>query len=372
MEMWRGRGHYEKIDHRRKLGKVLKYLWSLPSHRAAFRDIANAIDNSSENEGKSMSVDEDIPTNGFQGSDNAETWDSNYFIRFANGIMNETNLQVNEALTSLAKVREIQELQKSAEWASMSEEQRKEKQEKLEEGERDARMCSGLCMDTIHMVNFLTTDEAIIKPFLTEEILPRFTSMLLNMINNLTGKKSKELKVDNMEKYDFHPKDMLREVCEIMLHVCSYPEFVEAVVSNGYYLNGVPLEDAITIVSKHSLVSQQNKEALVAFRQSTRLLETKARELDKLLEEAPPDFLDPLLATLMEDPVLLQTSNTVVDKATISQQMLNEAIDPFNRAPITQADIVPQPELKAKIQAWLAEARVKAEEMAAEAENTVP
>ena len=176
--------------------------------------------------------------------------------------MNETNLQVNEALTSLAKVREIQELQKSAEWASMSEEQRKEKQEKLEEGERDARMCSGLCMDTIHMVNFLTTDEAIIKPFLTEEILPRFTSMLLNMINNLTGKKSKELKVDNMEKYDFHPKDMLREVCEIMLHVCSYQEFVEAVVSNGYYLNGVPLEDVITIVSKHGLVSSRTKKSL--------------------------------------------------------------------------------------------------------------
>ena len=32
-------GHYEKIDHRRKLGKVLKYLWSLPSHRAAFQTL---------------------------------------------------------------------------------------------------------------------------------------------------------------------------------------------------------------------------------------------------------------------------------------------------------------------------------------------
>ena len=152
-----------------------------------------------------------------------------------------------------------------------------------------------------------------------------------------------------------------------MLHVCSYPEFVEAVVKNGYYLNGVPLEDAISIVSKHGLVTQQNKDALVAFRQSTKVLETKARELDKLLEEAPSDFLDPLLATLMEDPVLLRTSSTVVDKATISQQMLNEAIDPFNRAPITQADIVPQPDLKAKIQAWLADAKTKAEEMAAKA-----
>ena len=314
-------------------------------------------------------MDTDIPEEGvgMVGTSNAEAWDSNYFIRFANGIMNETNLQVNEALTNLALVREIQELQKTAHWATMSEEEHKEKEEKLSEAESHARQSAGLCMDTIHMVNFLTTDEAITRPFLTDEILPRFTSMLLNMVNNLTGKKSKDLKVDNTEKYDFHPKDMLREVCEIILHVCIYPEFVEAVVKDGYYMNGAPLDAAISIVSKHGLVAPQNKDTLIAFRQRARLLEVSARELDKLMEEAPADYLDPLLATIMEDPVLLKTSGTTVDRSTISQQILNEAIDPFNRAPITQADIIPQPELKTKIQAWLVEARLKAQQVAAKA-----
>ena len=31
-------------------------------------------------------------------------------------------------------------------------------------------------------------------------------------------------------------------------------------------------------------------------------------------------------------------------------QLLNDPIDPFNRAPLTMADVTPQPELKAQIE----------------------
>ena len=35
-------------------------------------------------------------------------------------------------------------------------------------------------------------------------------------------------------------------------------------------------------------------------------------------------------------------------------------MDPFNRSPLTMSQLVPQPELKASIEAWIAEERSKA------------
>lgn len=41
------------------------------------------------------------------------------------------------------------------------------------------------------------------------------------------------------------------------------------------------------------------------------------------MEDAPPEFMDPLLDTLMKDPVRLPTSKNIVDRSTIAQHLLN-------------------------------------------------
>ena len=52
-------------------------------------------------------------------------------------------------------------------------------------------------------------------------------------------------------------------------------------------------------------------------------------------EEPPEEFCDPIMGTLMEDPVRLPTSGQVVDRNTIARQLLQNPIDPFNRQPLT-------------------------------------
>ena len=50
---------------------------------------------------------------------------------------------------------------------------------------------------------------------------------------------------------------------------------------------------------------------------------------------------DPLMFTLMEDPVILPTSRTSVDRSTIRSHLLSDPNDPFNRAPLRIEDVVP-------------------------------
>lgn len=87
-----------------------------------------------------------------------------------------------------------------------------------------------------------------------------------------------------------------------------------------------------------------------------------------MTDEAPFEFLDPLLSTIMRDPVYLPTSSNIVDRSTITQHLLNDetgpdyaalfltpCLDPFNRMPLKADMLQPQPELKAQIDAWLRE-----------------
>jgi hypothetical protein len=77
----RGAGYYEKMEYRRYIMMVLKHLWALPTHRSAFRGIAQH---------------------------RSEEEESNYFVRFANGLMNETNALVAETIDLLAEIKNTQ------------------------------------------------------------------------------------------------------------------------------------------------------------------------------------------------------------------------------------------------------------------------
>lgn len=51
--------------------------------------------------------------------------------------------------------------------------------------------------------------------------------------------------------------------------------------------------------------------------------------------------VDPLMATLMEDPVILPSSNVTIDRQTIKIHLLSDPKDPFNREPLKLEDVIP-------------------------------
>ena len=70
--------------------------------------------------------------------------------------------------------------------------------------------------------------------------------------------------------------------------------------------------------------------------------------------DVPEEFLDPILYTLMKDPVKLPSSGVFIDRATIVSHLLSDATDPFNRSSLSVDMLVPAEKLKADIEAWKA------------------
>jgi len=100
-------------------------------------------------------------------------------------------------------------------------------------------------------------------------------------------------------------------------------------------------------------------ESMTAFESLPALVEKASREVaedEALLSDAPDEFLDEILSTFMKDPVILPSGH-FVDRSTITQHLLNDPIDPFNREEMTIDDVKPALELKARIDQWLEEKR---------------
>lgn len=85
-------------------------------------------------------------------------------------------------------------------------------------------------------------------------------------------------------------------------------------------------------------------------------LNEKDTIIDELVyEDVPDEFLDPLMDTLMKDPVLVPTSSIICDRETIEQHLLNDKFDPWTKKPLTVDMLQPATEIKEKIEKWISE-----------------
>ena len=86
----------------------------------------------------------------------------------------------------------------------------------------------------------------------------------------------------------------------------------------------------------------------------TQLKEAKQQAAQEAIDydDAPEEFLDPLMATLMEDPVELPDSHYIIDRVTIEQHLLNDKRDPMSRAPLTLDQLIPRPDIKERIEEY--------------------
>ncbi|CAG5104449.1 Oidioi.mRNA.OKI2018_I69.chr1.g1259.t1.cds [Oikopleura dioica] len=266
------------------------------------------------------------------------------FVRLVNMLINDTTFLLDEAICSLRKIHEIQEEMKSAAWASMDEEQKSEKERTLMSEERQVTSYLTLATKTLQTFGELT--KVIQKPFLKPELADRLVAMLNINLKQLSGAKARELKVENKQKYNWKPEQMLFLLAELYLNLQS-ASFIDFVAKEERSYSPELFTEAVQTMTKNA---SPNGKSLpkVALRHS------ELQEDEEDFEDAPDEYLDPIMGTLMDDPVLLPLSGMVMDRGNIMRHLLNTESDPFNRQPMTAADLQDQPELKAKIEEYRA------------------
>ncbi|XP_065369724.1 ubiquitin conjugation factor E4 B [Calliphora vicina] len=314
---------YDKFTIRYHISHLFKSMWESPVHRQVMINESN---------------------NGKQ------------FVKFINMLMNDTTFLLDECLENLKRIHQTQILMlNEPAWSNLGSEQQQSRLSQLATDERQCRSYLTLARETVEMFHYLTDD--IKEPFMRDELVDRLSSMLNFNLHQLCGPKCNDLKVRNPAKYGWEPRRLLGQIFDIYLHL-DCDRFAQALAADERSFQKHLFDDAANRIERLSIRSAIEVEKF-------RSLITKAHDIyvanqqsEDECADAPDEFKDPLMDTLMSDPVVLP-SGTIMDRAIITRHLLNSNTDPFNRQHLTEDMLVPNIELKERIDAWRKEQRYK-------------
>ncbi|KAJ8954086.1 hypothetical protein NQ318_004391 [Aromia moschata] len=251
----------------------------------------------------------------------------------------------------MAKLKEMQQAQDNGEWANLSARERTQNISYMHHIGNLTRFDNILGRDTIATLEKLTSKITVV--FTHSTMVDRIAAMLNYFLLNLVGPNKKNFKVKDSKEYHFDPASTVLEICKIYVNLKSSDAFCLAISQDGrsYSPNLFALaEDVLVRIGGGTLIGELKE---VADKVAEKAVEYKANE--EAMMEAPEHFLDPIMSTLMTDPVILPSSRQTVDRTTIARHLLSDQTDPFNRSPLSMDQVIPNTELAEEITKWIQE-----------------
>lgn len=316
----------QKFNYRRPMYPILMYMWSKDSYRESIKHLADYA------------------------SKNLEAMNPPLFLRFLNLLMNDAIFLLDEAIQYLSKIKILQLERDRGEWDGLAADARKEKESSLQMFGQLGRFHNIMSNETIGTLAFLTSEikGIFVHPFLAERII----SMLNYFLQHLVGPKMGALKVKDFSEFDFKPQQLVSDICTIYLNLGDEENFCASVPKDGRSYSPTLFSQTVRVLKKINKPGNM----IVAFGLLADKIKSHAdrqQQEEETYADAPDEFLDPIMSTLMLDPVILPSSNVTVDRSTIARHLLSDQTDPFNRSPLTMDQIRPNEELKQQILQWL-------------------
>uniref|UniRef100_A0A3Q1FFH2 Ubiquitin conjugation factor E4 A n=1 Tax=Acanthochromis polyacanthus TaxID=80966 RepID=A0A3Q1FFH2_9TELE len=255
-----------------------------------------------------------------------------------------------ESIKYLSKIKVLQLERDRGEWEGLAPDARREKESSLQMFGQLGRFHNIMSNETIGTLAFLTSEikGIFVQPFLAERII----SMLNYFLQHLVGPKMGALKVKDFSEFDFKPQQLVSDICTIYLNLGNEENFCATVPKDGRSYSPTLFSQTLRVLKKIN----KPGDMIVAFGLLADKIKSHAdrqQQEEETYADAPDEFLDPIMSTLMLDPVLLPSSNVTVDRSTIARHLLSDQTDPFNRSPLTMDQIRPNEELKQQILQWL-------------------
>lgn len=314
---------YDKFNIRHNIAELLEYLWQVPSHRNAWRQIA-------KEEEKGV------------------------YLNFLNFLINDSIYLLDESLNKILELKETEaQMANTAEWESRPAQERQERTRLHRTQENIIRIDMKLANEDVSLLAF--TSEQITVPFLLPEMVERVASMLNYFLLQLVGPQRKSLTLKDPEKYEFRPKELLKQIVRIYVHLARGDKnnvFPMAISLDGRSYNDQLFSagaDVLRRIGEDARVIQD----FIELGTKAKAAASEAMDTEAVLGDIPDDFLDPIQCTLMKDPVILPSSKTTVDRPVIQRHLLSDSSDPFNRSHLTADMLIPDVELKARIDAFI-------------------
>ncbi|EDV98912.1 ubiquitin conjugation factor E4 A [Drosophila grimshawi] len=315
----------QKFNYRRPMYAIMEFLWTKEEHVECFRQLASEAER------------------------NMEAIEPPIFLRFINLLINDAIFLLDESLSNLEQIKQLQQAQDNGEWNNLSPSERQQQTTNLHHLGMLARFDNILGRDTINLLKLLTSE--IKSIFCHNSMVDRIAAMLNYFLLHLVGPQRERFKVKDKKEFEFDPAQMVLEIAHIYINLSTDNSFCLAVSQDGRsyseHLFGYA-ENILIRIGGGQLIGDMSE-----FAAKVQKMCDDYKEEQELLADAPEEYLDPIISTLMTDPVVLPSSKVTVDRSTIARHLLSDQTDPFNREPLTMDKVKSNEALKQEIQQWI-------------------
>uniref|UniRef100_A0A8R1I3P5 RING-type E3 ubiquitin transferase n=1 Tax=Caenorhabditis japonica TaxID=281687 RepID=A0A8R1I3P5_CAEJA len=276
------------------------------------------------------------------------------FIRFVNMVINDATWCIDESLSGLKSIHDVEKkMSNISEWSRMDQELRTQELDVYEEAKRKVKGWLGTAKSNLKLL--LSITETSPEPFRTAVLGERLAAMLNHNLSQLMGNKCVELKVSNPSNYGWHPRQFVSLIISIYLCL-NMPSFVKYIAYDERTYNPEFFRSSIERMKKSQILSLPHLERFEHLAEEVQKEYEAKAELEEEYDDVPEEFKDPIMDAIMVDPVALPSGH-IMDRAVIERHLLSMPNNPFSRAPLSQSELVPDTELKTKIQNWIAQKR---------------
>lgn len=317
---------YEKFSSRHLIAELMQFLWQIDVHRCRFEEVSCS--------------------------------GSNDFERFVNMVINDAVWLLDRGIENLTTIKTISDaMDQRDEWNAQPPATQTERQEEFNDAGNQAGSHLRLANEQINMLLYLSASPIIASALLDPQFVTRMAQMLDYYILVLLGPQVRDLNVKDPGKYNFHPKQLLLDIIGTFLNFARSESrrtaFLESVAEDERSYNPDVFARAQKFLRKKHMLRRADMELFDSTVAQVLELHSNLANLEAILGDIPDEFSDPLMMSLMRNPVILPGSGMSIDLPTIKRHLLNSPTDPFNRQALALEDLKPDVELKEKIDAWI-------------------
>ena len=302
-----------------------------------------------------------------------EALDVELFVRFANSIINDMIYLLDEALIKAAQLHELQAVIQAQRAAALTFNQmnaRRQEQERAAQISRSLRTAAVLATHTVNLLWTLCLHPHSAAILLRPEMIDRITASINTYVVKIAGPKRDAILVKDSAAASYHHDQWLNVFTDIYLAFRDNAAFRLSIVKDSRCFTPADFHRAADLLEERKLKTKERLSELHSLIQRLAALNEEVQSDWDELGDVPEEFLDPILNTLMEDPVLLP-SGVAMDRAVITRHLLNKRMDPFNRQPLDVKDLRDYPDMRLRIQQWkMGMRRKRAEERKGQAEGS--
>eukprot|EP00355_Strombidium_rassoulzadegani_P010591 CAMPEP_0168619708 /NCGR_PEP_ID=MMETSP0449_2-20121227/6747_1 /TAXON_ID=1082188 /ORGANISM="Strombidium rassoulzadegani, Strain ras09" /LENGTH=364 /DNA_ID=CAMNT_0008660663 /DNA_START=238 /DNA_END=1329 /DNA_ORIENTATION=- len=274
------------------------------------------------------------------------------FNEFCNLLINDINSLLFDGLLALEEIKNFESMKEDQyTWSQLDNEQREQAESNFVDNQRKAKGSLQLSNVVIQLLSKVTN--YCQEPFVSQELGEKFANAINYCLDQLTTQKGLKFKISNPERFHFQPKVLLQHLIKIYANMSQLQSFQSFVVADGRSYSDETFAKSLRVITDNKKGVQCEMEDVEKFQALVVVLQKLkevASKTDMIFDDAPDEFLDPLTCNLMEDPVELPSSKTIMDRLTIKKHLLNDPHDPFNRSELTIEQLIPRPDIKEQIE----------------------